>query len=46
VRQEWVNGWKSTLLELKGKGERGNGMRGLWRGNQEGGYHLKCKWIK
>ena len=22
------------------------GWEGMWRGNQEGGYHLNCKWIK
>jgi hypothetical protein len=25
---------------------RGNGIGGLWRGNCEGGYHLKYKEIK
>jgi hypothetical protein len=29
----------------KGEGEEGVVMRGLWRGNQEGVYHLKCKQI-
>ena len=40
VRQECVIGWKSTPLEAKGSAE---GMGGLWKGNWEGGYHLKCK---
>lgn len=25
---------------------KGDGIGGLWRGNWEGGYHLKCKQIK
>jgi hypothetical protein len=31
----------------RGKGEGGEGgcgMGSLWRGNQEVGYHLRCKW--
>jgi hypothetical protein len=32
-------------MGYKGDGERGDGMS-LWRGNQEGGYHWKCKQIK
>ena len=35
-----VGGWKNTIIEAKG---RGNGNGSLWRGNQEGGYQLKCK---
>jgi hypothetical protein len=32
------------LIEAKGKGERGDGIGDvLWRGNREGGYHLKCE---
>jgi hypothetical protein len=23
VKQEWVNGWRSTLTEAKGRGKRG-----------------------
>jgi len=34
VRQEWVSGWGSTLKVTEGRGE---GIRGLWRGNREGG---------
>ena len=26
MRQEWVNGWKSSLIEAKGTGDRENGM--------------------
>jgi hypothetical protein len=49
--QKWEGGWKSTLIEAKGMGKREDGMGwdgmgGLWRGNQEGEYHLKCKLIK
>jgi hypothetical protein len=49
VREEikkGLSGWRSTHKEAKGKGEMRNGMGQLWRGNQEGGYHLKCKQIK
>jgi hypothetical protein len=46
MRQEWVSGWRSNLIEGKGRGKRGNRMGGLSRGNRERGYHLKCKWIK
>jgi hypothetical protein len=38
-----LSGWRSILIETKGKRERGDGMGGLWRGNHEGGYKLKCK---
>jgi hypothetical protein len=38
-----VTGWRSTLIEAKGMGVREDRMGDLWRGNQEGGYHLKCK---
>jgi hypothetical protein len=31
-----VSGWRSTLIEAKGRGEKGDGMEGLWRRNQEG----------
>jgi hypothetical protein len=41
-----VFGWKSTLIETKMGEERGQRMRELWKGNQEGGYHLKCKSTK
>ena len=39
---EWVEGWGSTFIEAKGMGERADGMGLLWRGNQEGGCHLRC----
>jgi len=42
VRQEWMSGWRSSLIKAKGKGRRGIGC-GVWRDNQEGVYHLKCK---
>jgi hypothetical protein len=29
VRQEWVSGWRSTLIEAKGRGKRGDGMGGV-----------------
>jgi hypothetical protein len=32
--------WESTLIEAK---ERGDWMKGLWRGNWEGEHHLKYK---
>jgi hypothetical protein len=38
-----VGGSGSTLIEA---GATGNGIGDLWRGNQEGGKHLKCKKIK
>jgi hypothetical protein len=41
-----MSGWRRPLIEAKGKEEREGRMRGLWRYNQEGGYHLKCKLIK
>jgi hypothetical protein len=41
-----VSGWRSTFIEGKGQGKREVGMGGLWRGNWEGGYHLKYKQIK
>lgn len=31
------------LHRAKGEGERADVMRGLWRDNREGGYHLRCK---
>jgi hypothetical protein len=33
-------------MEANGRRERDDRMGRLWRGNQEGGYHLKCKQIK
>ena len=44
VRQERLGGG-STPQRGKGEGgwEDGGGMGGLWRGNWEGGYHLRCK---
>jgi hypothetical protein len=38
-------GGGSTPQRGKGEGgwEDGGGMGGLWRGNWEGGYHLRCK---
>jgi hypothetical protein len=29
VGQEWVNGWRSTLIEAKGREERRDGMGGV-----------------
>jgi hypothetical protein len=43
VRWEWVNEWRSTLIEAQEREVRGDGIGGWWRGNQEGGYHVKCK---
>jgi hypothetical protein len=46
-----IGGCKSSEAEVgewvgehphRGKGE-GDGMGVVWRGNREGGYHLKCK---
>jgi hypothetical protein len=37
VSQEWRG-----KLPHRGRG-RGDGIRSLWRGNWEGGQHLKCK---
>jgi hypothetical protein len=34
MRQEWVSGWGSTLIESGGRKE---GIEDLWRGNWEGG---------
>jgi hypothetical protein len=39
--QERVGGWKSTFMSGGGKGRCG--MEGLWKGNLELGYHLRCK---
>ena len=36
-------GW---VGEQREGGGRGCGMRGLWRNNQEVGYHLRCKQIE
>jgi hypothetical protein len=33
----------STLIEAKVKWRREDEMEELYRGNQEGGYYLKCK---
>ena len=38
VNQESVCGWGCNLQETNG---RWNGSGGLWRGDQEGGQHLK-----
>jgi hypothetical protein len=46
LRWEWVSGWRSTFIETKEKGRGRMGWGVLWRGNQEEGYHLKCKEIK
>jgi hypothetical protein len=43
VRLEWESGWRTTLIEAKGRGERGDEIEGLWRGNWVGLYHLNCK---
>jgi hypothetical protein len=40
---EWV---EEHLHRSKGEWGERDGMKGLWRGNQEGGYDLKCKQIK
>jgi hypothetical protein len=32
VRQEWVNEWRSTLIEAKGRGDDGDGMGELMEG--------------
>lgn len=42
VRQEWVDGWGSTLLEA----EERYWVRGSWKRDLEGRQHLKCKQIK
>jgi hypothetical protein len=34
VKWEWVSRWRSTLIEVKGREERRDGMEGFWRGNQ------------
>jgi hypothetical protein len=41
VKQEWVTGWRSTLIEGKHRVE-GYERERFWMCNQEGGYHLKC----
>lgn len=38
-----MRGWRSTLIKAKGRGDE---MGDLWRRNQEGGYHSKCKQVK
>ena len=39
-----VGRWVSTLIEAKGRGKRVDvGGGSLWSGNQEEGYHLRCK---
>jgi hypothetical protein len=40
VRREGVGGWRSTLIEAKGKED---GMECLLREDQEGGQNLTCK---
>jgi len=42
LRQEWMIGWRSTLLEANGTMGHGVGVCG---GEQRRGYHLKCKRI-
>jgi hypothetical protein len=37
VRWEWVNGWRSTLIEANGSGERGDEMEELVERNPESG---------
>jgi hypothetical protein len=32
VRWEWMDGWRSTLIEAKGMGQRGDGMGGFVEG--------------
>jgi len=46
ARPEWVSRLRSTIIEAKGRREKENEMWGLWKGNWEGEYHLKCKQIK
>jgi hypothetical protein len=41
-----VSGWRSALIEGKGRRKRGNETGMLLRVNQEGGYHFKCEKIK
>lgn len=45
VRKEWDSGVEEHPHRDKGEGKRGDGLGGLWRGNWEEGYHLKCKMI-
>jgi hypothetical protein len=40
------SGWRSFLIEAKGREEKGGWDGGLWRGNWEGRHHLKFKGIK
>jgi hypothetical protein len=35
--------WGRSGNTLIGKWERMDGMAGLWRGNREGIYHMRCK---
>jgi hypothetical protein len=42
LKWKWVGGRASTLKSR----ERGNGIGGLRRGNQNRELHLKCKYIK
>lgn len=46
IRQEWVGGWRNILIEAKGRGEVWDWMVWGLEGNRDGGYYLKCKWIK
>jgi hypothetical protein len=41
-----MSGWRNTLNRGKGEGGEGDAMGVLWRGDWEGGYHLKCKLTK
>jgi hypothetical protein len=38
-----VSRWRSTLIEVKRRGEGGGRIGGLWRGKWEVGDHLRCK---
>jgi hypothetical protein len=40
MRQDWMDGWWSTLIEAKG---RKDGMGALWRRDWARGQHLKFK---
>jgi hypothetical protein len=43
MRKEWVRRWRSTLIEVKGRGEGSDGMGTCGMVTGKGGYHLKCK---
>ena len=44
VRQDWMSGSMSTLIEAKGRTQRRRDRTGwLWKRSQGGRYLLKCK---